>query len=637
MDSPKSVVIPFGVPDAGRGLGLGLAALVHTFVHFEGEAVAIAQLQSRRDEPRAQDTPPAPVEAFVPPAAWRDIAGRGDGPAHVGIVLTGTFEPPAEGSGALRLLAFDPTDGRTRARVDAMVDGERAGAILVEALEDLGAHLGGQVGALRSLHELGWEPLESVLLAERCALHDPSRGGPHDRLAAMVHLGRAIGDAPEARYPVERLASIALDAASGPVLDAKLGAAALRTLEQATSEAAASVELIEAHAALLLRLGDAREAERRLNAAVAIDPARPRPYSFLAQALRAQGKLDAALAVLEAALGVTGEDASLLVERGAVLAADGDLNGAAAAWRQVLKRDPVHQGAFGRAANLALHTRDVAGAQWMVDAVLAAPHASADVLRSAAHLAFGTEAEGIARASRLRRLAERWLERSPNDAAAFLVLARSLVALGEPSGARTRLDAIDRIAPGSPAAAEAQVLRLGIDAPDAELEVQSVMRAASTAPPAHLGDVASRARRLGAAHASWLAYLAAAVAERRLSHWASARRSLEAALEIAPGASRLHFELSGIFLELEDGAGAVKCAQAGVRLEGPTPFGLRVLGRAFAEDRRVAEAVDAVRRALVLAPDDAESQALLRSLRSSAGEPGWGSALRRRFKRWLAR
>jgi tetratricopeptide (TPR) repeat protein len=227
--------------------------------------------------------------------------------------------------------------------------------------------------------------------------------------------------------------------------------------------------------------------------------------------------------------------------------------------------------------------------------------------------------------------------RSPNDAAALLVLARSLVALGEAAGARARLDAIERIAPGSPAAAEAQVLRLGIDAPEAELEVQSVLRAASLALPGRLGDVAARARRLGAAHSSWLAYLAAAIAERRLSRWSSARRSLEAALEMAPGASRLHFELSEVFLELEETGGAVRCAQTGIRLEGPTPFGLRALGRALAEDRRVAEAVDAVRRALVLAPDDAESQALLRRLRSSGGEPGWGSALRRRFKHWLSR
>ncbi|MDB5214784.1 MAG: domain protein putative component of TonB system, partial [Myxococcaceae bacterium] len=46
MPSPRAVVIPFGVPDDGRGLGLGLAALVHSFAQIDGESVALAQLLS---------------------------------------------------------------------------------------------------------------------------------------------------------------------------------------------------------------------------------------------------------------------------------------------------------------------------------------------------------------------------------------------------------------------------------------------------------------------------------------------------------------------------------------------------------------------------------------------------------------
>jgi tetratricopeptide (TPR) repeat protein len=637
MESSRSIVIPFGVPDEGRGLGLGLAALVHAFVHVHGQSVAIAQLRSRGPKDGKPGDPSAPVEAFIPPAAWRDIAGRGDGPTHVSTVVTGSFDPPAYGSGAIRLLAFDPADGRTRASIDASVDGERAGAMLVAAFEDFGLRLGGHIGALSALHDLGWEPLESVLLAERCALHDPSRGGPHDPLAAMLHLGRAIGDAPEARYPVERLAAIALDAAGAQFLDAKLGAAALRALERATSDASVSVDLMEAHGALLLRLGDPHEAERRLNAAVAIAPSRPRLYAFLAQALRAQGNLDAALGVIDEAARVAGEDASLFVERGAILAAAGDFEGAASALGAVLKRDPVHPGAFGRAAALALRGRDTANAQWLIDAVLASPHASVDVLRGAVHLAFGTEAEGIARASRLRRLAERWLEGAPNDPAGLLVLARSLLVLGEPGGARARLDAIERCAPQSPAAAEALALRLGIDAPEVEAEVQSVLRAANAAAPDRLAAVAARARGLATAHGSWPAWLAAALAERRIAHWRGARRALEAALEIAPGAPRLHFELAGVLLELEDAPGAVIRALAAVRLDGPSPSGLRLLGRALAEDHRVDEAVDVTKRALTLQPEDAETRALLRRLQSPPRVDGWRSMVRRRVRRWLSR
>jgi tetratricopeptide (TPR) repeat protein len=637
MEGPRSVVIPFGVPDEARGLGLGLAALVHSHVVVHGESIAIAQLHSRRPDAQSPGGAQVPVEAFVPPAAWRDIAGRGDGPSHVGTVVTGSFDPPAHGSGAIRLLAFDPADGRTRASVDASVDGDRAGAMLVAALEDFGVRLGGQIGALHALHDLAWDSLESVLLAERCSLHDPARGGPHDPFAAMLHLGRAIGDAPDARYPVERLAAIAVEAACAQALDPKIGAAALRALERATSDVSASVDLMEAHGALLLRLGDAREAERRLNAAVALAPSRPRPYAFLAQALRAQGRLDAALAVLTEAVRVAGDDASLLVERAAVLAESGDFEGAATTLRDVLKRDPVHPGAFGRAAALAARGRDAADAQWLIDTVLTTPHASVEVLRGAVHLAFGTEAEGIARASRLRRLAERWLERAPNDPAGLLVLARSLLVLGERGSARVRLDAIERLAPQSPAAAEALALRLGIDAPEVELEVQSVLRAATAAAPERLAAVAARARGLATAHGSWPAWLAVALAERRTAHWRAARRALEAALEIAPGAPRLHFELAGVLLELEDAPGAVTRAHAAVRLDGPSPSGLRLLGRALAEDHRVEEAVDVARRALLLQPDDAETSALLRRLQSPAKGEGWRLAVQRRFRRWLSR
>ena len=87
MASPRAVVIPFGVPDDGRGLGLGLAALVHSFAQIDGESVALAQLLARKQQPSDHDdegeepavpdeqSEPAPVEAFVPPHAWRDLTG----------------------------------------------------------------------------------------------------------------------------------------------------------------------------------------------------------------------------------------------------------------------------------------------------------------------------------------------------------------------------------------------------------------------------------------------------------------------------------------------------------------------------------------------------------------------------------
>ena len=158
MASPRAVVIPFGVPDDGRGLGLGLAALVHSFVQIDGESVALAQLLARKplsddddgndeadgDVPELDEkSEPSPVEAFVPPHAWRDLTGSSAAPTGVSFVVTGAFEPPTDGRGLIQLLAFDTRDGRTRAKVEAAVDGESAGRILIGAFEELFAHIGG--------------------------------------------------------------------------------------------------------------------------------------------------------------------------------------------------------------------------------------------------------------------------------------------------------------------------------------------------------------------------------------------------------------------------------------------------------------------------------------------------------------
>ncbi len=362
MPASRAVVIPFGVPKEGRGLGLGLAALVH------------------------------------------------------GLVLTGTFEPPTEGHGTIQLLAFDARDGRTRARLDAPVDGEHAGATLVGALEQLWSRVGGEMGAVQGINELAWEPLESVLRAERCALHDPIRGGPHDRLAAMLHLGRAIGDAPEARYPAARLAAIALETASGQTLDPRLASATMRALERAAEDAPGHVELIEALAALLLRLGNHQEAERRARTAIRIAPGRVRPYALLARALQARRDTHGALAALDGGLAAAAGDPQLCAERGAILAASGDVEAAAAAWRAALARDPIHPAAFEGLASVALRARDAITAQSLVDAALVDPRAHPDVLRRAVQLSLGSEAEGLARASRLARLCERILSSAPDDA-----------------------------------------------------------------------------------------------------------------------------------------------------------------------------------------------------------------------------
>jgi tetratricopeptide (TPR) repeat protein len=641
MSSPRAVVIPFGVPTAGQGLGLGLAALVHAFVHVEGGGVALAQLHARRTEDQKPGGgPPSPVEAFVPPAAWRDIAARGESEESVRLVLTGSFEPPTDGQGIIRLLAFDSRDGHTCARVDAPVDDERAGATLVGAFEQLGAGIGGEIGGLQGLRDLGWESLESVLRAERCALHDPARGGPHDRIAAMLHLGRAIEEAPEARFPIERLTSFALDAAGGrgPEPDGKVVAAAVRALERAVDDAPGHTELVEALAALLLRSGRARDAERRMNAAVAAAPGRGRAYTLLAQALRAQGKLEGALTALQAGLAEADGDPALHAERGVVLAARGDMTAASDAWHQALTREALHPAAFGHLAELALRSRDAPAAQTLIDAALAGPRAHHDVLRRAVQLTLLTETDGLARAARVARLCERILEGAPDDSQALLALARAHIALGDPSAARVKLARIERVAPASAAGAEAQIARLALDDPSAERDLQSALRAARSAPLDDMADVASRARRLATQHNAWPGWLAAAVAEQRRRRWAAARGALEVALETAPGAISAHLELAAVLLELEDPPGALAHAERALALEGETPRVLGLLARSLAASNRREEAGAVMNRGLAANPDDETMRALATRLRRERGAEsvgkGWGSRVRESWRRW---
>jgi tetratricopeptide (TPR) repeat protein len=233
---------------------------------------------------------------------------------------------------------------------------------------------------------------------------------------------------------------------------------------------------VEALAALLIRVGRPQEAERRMNAAIASAPARARPYSFLAQALRAQGKLDGALAALHAGVVASGPDPALSIERGMVLAAVGDLAGAASAWREALDRDPMNPAAFGRLAALALRARDATVGQVLVDSALAMANAPVDVLRSAIRLAVGTEPDGLPRAARLLKLGERVLEKAPNDAGALVLMARSQLVLGDKEAARLRKSAIE-LAPGaSPLDLELAEVLLALDDPEgAVARTQSAM------------------------------------------------------------------------------------------------------------------------------------------------------------------
>lgn len=633
MVSPRAVVIPFGVPEDGRGLGLGLAALVHSFAQIEGESVALAQLLSKKEEPA--DAEASPVEAFVPPHAWKDLAGAATSPEGVSLVVTGAFEPPVDGRGLIQLLVFDAKDGRTRAMVEAHVDGDNAGRALLAAFDEAWSKVGGELGTVRDIGDLPWEALESVLRAERCALHDPLRGGPYDRLAAMVHLGRAIGDAPDARFPAMRLASLGLDLAIATSAEPKLAEAALRALVRATEDAPQNVDLVEAVAALCLRVGRAEEAEKHARDAAAIDPRRARLYALLSEARRSRGDLPGALEAIEEGLLSGAADPLLNTERGIVLAERGNVDDAECAWRMVLGQWPLYPPAFANLASLVMERRDgVAGAR-LVDDVLARGVAHPDVLRRAIQLSLASEPEGIARAARIGRLATELVERTPNDPWAHLMLARALAQTGDRMAASRRLALVAEIAPDSSFAAEAQRGRFALDEPQASLEIDAVLRAAYHAPPEDLDTIAGRARTLATQHDVWPAYFAAGIAERRRERWRAAREAFSEALRHAPGCTPAHMEIVGVYVALGDSDAALAHARTACASDGETARTLAVLATALLAAGKREEAKDAIDRALALDETDEANRALAERIR--AGRPSSRTRLRDIFDRWRRR
>ncbi|MDB4942217.1 MAG: domain protein putative component of TonB system [Labilithrix sp.] len=677
MPNPRAVVIPFGVPDDGRGLGLGLAALVHSYAQIDGESVALAQLLARSPSPTSsraaadddddddeeaerslQSAPDedarSPVEAFVPPRAWKDLTGEGADPSGVSFVVTGAFEPPVGGRGLLQLLVFETKGGRTRARVEAAVDGENAGRAVVNALDELWSQLGPEgagIGIMRDIGELSWEALESVLRAERCALHDPMRGGPHDRLAAMVHLGRAIGDAPDARFPASRLASIALDVAAGTGAptspgDRKLAEAALRALERATTDAPDNVDLLEAIAALTLRTGGldlasrGHEAEVRTLAALRLDPSRPRLYALLSEARRARGDLEGALAAIEDGLLRGTSDPLLNTERGIVLAERGQHAQAEGAWRMVLEsspQQPLYPPAYTNLASLVMERRDPVAAARLVDDVLARGPSHPEVLRRAIQLSLAAEPEGMARAARVGNLAQSLADRTPNDAWASLVLARSLAQTGDRLQAIRRFATAEELAPGSSVSAEAQRARFALEEPQASLEIDAVLRAAYQAPTEDLETIASRARRLAAVHPVWTAWFAAGIAERRIERWQPACAAFTEALRVAPGCTPAHLEIVGAHVALEDPASALEHAQRACELDGETARTLAVLATAHLARGQREEAEAVIDRCLALDATDETNRALAERIRAGRLRQSTLTRLRDKLARWTRR
>lgn len=428
MGPSRAVVLPFGVPPAFRGLGLGLAAMLHTFFRVQDTNMALVQVIAR---PREHDVTAHAVEALVPPQAWRDMPGVEDTPEHVQLVVTGALQPPTEGRGALQIVAFDARSLEVRAKIEAPLDEQDAGAVLVRGLRELALRVDGDLGPLADLESVSWEALESVLRAERCTMIDPERGEPHDRLAAVLHLARAIADAPQARFAAGRLAALALDTSHRTGIDSRIAASALRALVGAISDAPQHVELLEATSVMHLRAGDPANAEVVALRALGLDGARGRVYAMLSEARRQQGNLDGAEEAVRTGIARAPTDFILLTEQGSIFALRGDDASARAAWDRALEIAPGFPPAFVNLAMLAGRSGDSLMAQQLVDHALALAHPPLETLRHAAQLALAAEPPGTARAARVAALCRSFLAQAPQAEMAMRILADALEELGE--------------------------------------------------------------------------------------------------------------------------------------------------------------------------------------------------------------
>jgi tetratricopeptide (TPR) repeat protein len=639
--TPRAVVVPFAVPEEGRDLGLGLAALVHAFSRIDGQNVALAQLLSRDSE----SSEPRPVEAFVLPQTWRDLAGAGAPHDDVSLVVTGQLDPPNDGRGALRVMAFDPKTGTVRVDVDATLTEDGVGEEIARVLDEVATAVDGDIGLVRDIGGLAWEALESVLLAERSVLHNPLRGGPHDRFAALLHLGRAVSDAPEAEFPAGRLAAVSLDVVLANPDDTRLAAFAERALERAVVDAPEHVAFYEALGALQVRRGALDSAEDYVHRALGQDSARPRLHALLAEARRARGDFDGAFVALEVGLSVLPDDPLLLTERAVTYLERGDPARASTALTEVLDAFPGYPPAFLTLLGCATRLADGSLVERLAFEAAANQNVPSEVARRVLRLFASTQSEGpesamwsrtatgkVLHTARERAecmvcLATRLVSEG-TDAWAELTLARGRVGLGELDAAREHLAKVELLAPATALAAEACRTRFAIEQPRAARELENVVRAAhAPSKDDDLDALSARAKLLAVDNDVWTAHFALGMAEGRRERWQEARVALETAVERSPGATPAHIELVAVHVALGSTQKALEHADRACALEGETARTLAVRATALLAASRHADARETIDRALALDASEA-NRALSERIRASSEPQGAFARLR---------
>jgi tetratricopeptide (TPR) repeat protein len=613
-------VVPFGVSDDARGLGLGLAALLHHAIEFQGATLSLAQLFSR-DDNAPEGSPPCPIEACIPPESWRDVHRNVGGGPELEFVVTGTLDAPTACGGAVSIHGFDPRDGTRFPAEESILEFDDAGTALVTLCERaLGRH-GFNTSALESLRGAPWEAIESLLRGERMLLRDAERGSDRDVVAALVYLRRALSEHPQSNYLRSRVAQVAFDLATHDEAKPSEISAAERALDGALMDVPECTEFLETLAAIRLRSGKATEVDARLATAIANKMHSPRIFVLRAEALRHLSDAAAALEVLDAGLVHYANDVQLRTERGATLRELGRWEEAEALLEQVLVDHPRHPAPYVHLASIAERYARANKASALVDHALLVQQPSPLVLRAAINLALSAEPEGLARAARIGKLAEQLTRAAPSDPWPQLMLARAAAQQGDGERALRALARVRNLAPESAFEAEALRGEFAIHEPVFSEQVDKLVVDAQSAAPSELAGIVRTASDLTARFPVWTVWFAQALAEQRLGNLPAAKIACEYAIKHARGATPAWLELGAVLMGLGEHERAVEVAMHARTLEGDTPPALRLLVRALAASGKLDAALALADRVFAPNADATERTKMHEELRQLAPKP----------------
>jgi tetratricopeptide (TPR) repeat protein len=213
--------------------------------------------------------------------------------------------------------------------------------------------------------EARFESERAVEHLERAARLDTSLEGVTSRDAALLHT--RLGESERALAPAERAAQ--LGAADAPLLEA-LGVARHRAgdthgaraaFEQARALAPRAPGPLIGLGQIAIESGDTAAADVLLKQALEVAPHHTQTRLALAGAMRANGQVDGALAVLEGHPG--GPNADLLRETASIRAAQGDLAGARGMLEEAMELAPANVTLTEELAKLREAGGDAAGAE----------------------------------------------------------------------------------------------------------------------------------------------------------------------------------------------------------------------------------------------------------------------------------